>query len=151
MTKAKGTVTVKKGTKSVSKPYEAVQYASGEELLSQEYKGSMTDLLKEWNENSVKAAKAVARQAAYVILQGPSKAIFAMARKMFRDSERFPDAVKNPQMFFDMAKSAYVAMKVEGADKVEYDEKKIVGEELDEEESETEEQEPTPVAHNKRR
>jgi len=134
-------VTVKKAGKKVTKTAKVKLYGTSEDLLVQEYKGNMEDLLEQWNVNAITRGKAAARQAAYMVLLGPTKKIFAMAGKMVRDSKSFSEdgtPTITAETAFGIAKDAYskggIFTQAE-LDAVKFDEKAInVGKEDEEEE-----------------
>jgi len=137
-------VTVKKAGKKVTKTAKVKLYGTSEDLLVQEFKGNMEDLLEQWNVNAVAKGKAAARQAAYMVLLGPAKKIYAMAGKMVRDSKSFSEdgtPTITAEIAFGIAKDAYSKGGIFTASElnaVEFDASKInVGEE-EEEAEETE-------------
>jgi hypothetical protein len=122
-------VTVKKNGKEITKTAKATLYASAEDLLVKEFHGSMEELLDSFNSLADKAAKAVARQSCYVVLAGPSKALYAFARKLYRDSTKFGSEI-TPQKAFDLAVASFAH--IPEVSDVEYNESKVVGDEEEE-------------------
>jgi len=103
-------VTDKASGKSVSKPVKVKLYATSEDLLVQEYKSNMQELLEQWNLAAIAKAKASARQAAYMMLLGPAKKLYAFAGKMVRDSKAYSEdgtATIDVETAFGIAKEAY--------------------------------------------
>lgn len=128
-------VTINKNGKSITKTAKATLYSSAEDLLNQEFHGSLEEMLDVFNQNAEKAAKAVARQACYVVLAGPEKALYAFARKLYKDSVKFGAEIE-PHKAFDLAVASF--SHIPEVSDVEYKEEKIVGEdEPEDDETET--------------
>lgn len=137
-------VTVKKAGKKVTKTAKVKLYSTSEDLLVQEFKGNMEELLEQWNAGAIAKGKAAARQAAYMVLLGPAKKIYAMAGKMVRDSKSFSEdgsPTISAETAFGIAKDAYSKggiFTTAELNAVEFDASKI---NVGEEEEETEESE----------
>ena len=124
-------VTVSKGKEETPEYRESTNeaktklYSDFEQLLKAEYHSSLDELLDEINKLQINQAKANARQAGYVILAGPAKAIYVVARKMYRDSVSWGSPM-NPKDAFEFAQQGYAY--IPGAMEVVFDEKKVIGE-----------------------
>lgn len=121
--------TIKKSGKSVTRSAKATVYATSEDLINQEYKGSLELMLATSNANAVKAARAVARQACYVFLLGPAKKLYAAAGKLVRDSKAFSadgTPTIDAETAFKLAKTMYGSIfSAEELDVVKFDAEKI--------------------------
>lgn len=134
-------VSVKKGGKIVTKTAKAKLFASVEELIAEKYNSSMEYLVADLNNIATKAARAVARQAAHVVLAGPAKSVYAEARKAIRFAAKF-DAELSPRDAFERALQmfSYLGDVAKEYDEktnpsgIVYDESKIVKEDDDEDE-----------------
>jgi hypothetical protein len=120
------TVTVKKDDKELTKAGEVKQYDTHEELVKTEYKNDLNKLLAVWNNDAEVRARAALRNVCYAIIDGPSKAVYVFARKVYADATKFGVDIE-PRKAFDIAINAYSPLFDVLA--VEYDETKILGEE----------------------
>lgn len=122
-------VKIKKNGKEVTRSAKAKVYATAEDLLTQEFKGDMDLLLATFNQDSVKKAQAVARQACYVFLIGPAKKLYAAAGKLVRDSKAFSNdgtPTIDAEKAFTLAKTMYSSIFTEEElAAVKFDEEKI--------------------------
>ena len=130
--------TVTKAGKTLTKTGKVLLFSDPDTMIVQKYKGNMLALLDEINKDAIDRLKASLRQACYVVLQGPEKPIYAQARKLYRDWQKFFDlgqapSAPDPKQCFDTAQAGYSM--ISGASDVKYDESKVVGEEEEEEET----------------
>ena len=131
-------VEFKEQNKTIKRSGKVIQYATPEDMLAKEFRGSMEYLLATVNNMLYKKAEAVTRQYCYVAAAGPAKKIYSFAGKYVRDSRSLTNDGSpsvTAEEAFELAKRVYASLfSAEEIDAIPFDAREInIGKESDSE------------------